>query len=495
MDVTLRNKEIVVTPIQRLIVSGDAIDKIRFTVNRYWGGHDLATALFVMKFKLPSGTISGADLSIEDYDSDATSLVVVWNPRGLATSESGRLNIQLQATLVEGVGEDAETYFWQSQISPINVERTIEMEDVIDEEQTYLDSFLESITTLSALAVSAKDDAQTFALSAQGHATDAGNSATSAGIAAAASIDAKDAAQAHAADAYQNLLETNNAAAIAQNYANQAEATFGSLATVQAMAASAEEDAGIAGAAKDAAVLAKGAAEEAETGAIAAKDAAEALYGDLTAVENAKTAAQAAQAGAESARDALVLDAGYQGVVADLETIRAVAANKGNIDGVHANKTNIDIVAGAAGDIGTVAGGINNINEVANNKVNIDKVAGGLVQIAELGDEVEAIQGIYTNLDTLLQIPGKADEVQLALIEVNEVLGDLDDYIDAKERAEAAADAVEAIGYGPIKSIRRKVSSSITLDDPDKIFYGVEDMQIEDGVMVQVGLDSTLVIL
>ena len=41
-------------------------------------------------------------LEISPFDTNATVLEIIWDPSGLATSESGRMRIQMQANLVEG---------------------------------------------------------------------------------------------------------------------------------------------------------------------------------------------------------------------------------------------------------------------------------------------------------------------------------------------------------------------------------------------------------
>ena len=490
-DVTLRGKDIVATPIQRLIISTDAIDKIRFSVPRHWGGHDLSTADWIMKFELPSGEKNGVALEISPFDTNATVLEIIWDPSGLATSESGRMRIQMQADLVEG----SDLHVWQSKVTPITVDVTIPIDEVVPETQSYLESFLIQITSLSQTTITARNQAEAFAIAAGISEANASGSETAASNAAGAAGQSEANAEEYKDTAYSAKVDAELARAMSENAANNAIALFGDLGTIEGLVTDAEGYASDALRDKNLAETAKGQSEDARDRAETAKTDVLAIYGSAQAVADAQAAAETAQGKAESARDEILDDAGFIGVVANLSVINDVYANRSNINSVNANKINIDKVADNIDEVAAVGTNIHYVVDVSRNKDNIDSVAGGLSQIIDLQEDMDAINGIYTNLDELLVIPGKADEAAVTLAGIDDALAVLDDYTDTKERAEAAADAVEAIGYGPIKSIKRKIRKFTQLWKTDEIYYGIDEMLIEEGVTVEINSDCTLVIV
>ena len=415
-DVRLNGKAIIATPIQRLIISTDAIDRIRFTIPRYWGGHDLSTANWIMKFELPSGDKNGVALDIDTFESSAINLDIIWDPSGLATSESGRVRLQIQANLVDG----SDLYVWQSKVTPITVDVTIPVGEVIPETQSYLETFIEQITTLSLTTVNAKDEAETFAIASALSASNAsGHESTTSASALAAAVSEGN-AETYKNDAESASTDAEGFKTLAETASNNAIALYGDLATISGLVDDAILASSDAEGYKDLAQTAKGESEDARDIAVTAKTDVLAIYGSAQAVADAQTASEAAQLGAETARDELLEDAGFIGVVADLEVIRRVDSNRNPIIAVDGNEININKVAAVDSAVDTVAAAIVNVNAVANNVVNINAVAGSDTAINAVALKLTEIQTLADNVVSMNTVAGiQAAVSALALIEAD----------------------------------------------------------------------------
>lgn len=153
--------------------------------------------------------------------------------------------------------------------------------------------------------------------------------------------------------------------------------------------------------------------------------ASEYIYPTCTAAVDACQLAQRksedAQGAAEAARDALLLNADYQAIVANLTTILALVDDIANLDAIAADLTNIDTVAGISSDISAVA-------EISSA---VTTLAGISATLTALNDSLTAINGVYDDLS-------KIESVYTALPEVEAVYAALSDI-------GAVADALTAI--------------------------------------------------
>lgn len=142
--------------------------------------------------------------------------------------------------------------------------------------------------------------------------------------------------------------------------------------------------------------------------------ASEYIYPTCTAAVDACQLAQRkaedAQGAAEAARDALLLNADYQAIVANLTTILALVNDIANLDAIAADLTNIDTVAGISSDVSAVAG----ISSA------VTTLAGISATLTALNDSLTAINGVYDDLS-------KIESVYTALPEVEAVSAALSD--------------------------------------------------------------------
>lgn len=192
-----------------------------------------------------------------------------------------------------------------------------------------------------------------------------------------------------------------------------------------------------------------------EAGRIALMNyAQEYIYPTVTA---ALDGAQAAQRAAEQARDALVLDPGYQAVVANLTNLLALANDLANVDTLVNNLTNIDTVANNITDVSTVAGissavstlagmtstleslvaDLTNIDTVAGNIADVNTVAGLSSAVAALADISNELTALYNNITAINAVYAdltKIDAVEGKLTEIEAVYAALSD-ISAVEDA------------------------------------------------------------
>ena len=475
-EVILKGKEIVTTPIQRLIVKGDRkCDKIRFSVERWWGGHDLSLATWYVKFEDPNQDQFMELLTVDTQATTTTKFHPMWTPHGNATALTGRMQIELMAVLsIEG-----ESYTWQSKIATVYVENNLPVDT--ESEQTQ-DLFTQHLAAIQ-MQLTAAQVAQLAAEAAQSEAEDAQSAAASAlyhaSVARGESVAAALLAQQHADDA--NLARGGAVDAMNSSIATKGEILeiLGSAQQIAQAVLAAEES-------KNDAVLAQEAAENAEHDAALAQAAAEAardraetarteaenLYGSLAAVDAAKTAAQTAKTAAETARD-LSIAAKEAALLAQGA---AEAAKRGAVNaetGANSSKQ------GA---------------ETALAQANLAASAADQAKLLAL----QAQSNAETALAQAIAILGNAEKIQEAVDTVEEataLLGDLSEYKAIKEQAQAAAEAVELIGYGPIKSNRIDVIQDTVLDDPKKIYYGIEEMRVDPTKTLQVEAGVTLVIL
>lgn len=126
--------------------------------------------------------------------------------------------------------------------------------------------------------------------------------------------------------------------------------------------------------------------------------AQEYIYPTVTA---ALDGAQAAQAAAEAARDALILNPGYQAVVANINKLVQLADDLSNIDTLVADLTNVDTVAGNIADVSTVAG----ISSA------VSTLAGITSEITALQAKLTEIEGVYNNLTDIATVAGVTSDI------------------------------------------------------------------------------------
>lgn len=475
-EVILKGKEIVTTPIQRLMVKGDRkCDKIRFSVERWWGGHDLSLATWYVKFEDPNQDQFMELLPVDTQATTTTKFHPMWTPHGNATALTGRMQIELMAVLsLEG-----ESYTWQSKIATVYVENNLPVDT--ESEQTQ-DLFYQHLAAIQ-VQLTAAQVAQLAAEAAQSEAEDAQASAASAlynaSVAREEAIDAAVLAAAHANEA--NLARSGAVDAMNSSISTKGQILeiLGSsqqIAQAVLAAETSNTNAGLAQLAAEAAErkagLAQLAAEAARDRAETARTEAEALYGSLLAVEAAKTAAETARTAAESARDLSIaakeaaLNAQGAAEAAKRGALNAETGATSSKQGAETALTQANLASSAADQSKLLA------------------------QQAKADAEDALMQAIA--------ILGSAHQIQEAVDAVEEataLLGDLSEYKTIKEQAQAAAEAVELIGYGPIKSIRIDVTEDMVLDDPKQIYYGIEEMCVDPTKTLQVEAGVTLVIL
>ncbi len=442
-DVLIRGKDIISTPIQRLVISGDAIDRVRFIMDRFVGGKDLSKAKFILKYELPDGERDGDD--IREVVEQGQQVVAIWEPRNKSTSLSGRMLIQLEAIIGEGIGGDpgsSRAYVWQSKIVPIHVERTIPIEDVIGDEETFSSQVIAAMSQiyldtqgLSEVARGYRDEAEGFKNEAAGSVTEA------AGYESAAQA-ASGQAQGFASNADASMRAAQAAEMGATEMVGLARVLYGDLGDITQAVTEAQTQAGKAESAKEDAETAKGQAE-------AAQGATEQVYGDmldvyedLAAVEAARTAAETAQSNAESARDDILEDPGFQGVVANLASILTVYSNRTNISKLAAIDAMITALAAIESDITNVSSIRTSVTQVASNRTNIDAVAGNKANIDEVADNktnIDMLASIKTEIEALASI---YDD----LAELGPVVDQLGALLEIREKIDALYDELDSIG-------------------------------------------------
>ena len=121
--------------------------------------------------------------------------------------------------------------------------------------------------------------------------------------------------------------------------------------------------------------------------------------------------ALAAQHAAEEARDALLLNAGYQSVVANIDKLTQLANDLSNIDALVADLTNVDTVAGNIADVSTVAG----ISSA------VSTLAGISSQISAVSAKLTEIEGVYNNLSDIATVAGVASAVSAVAAAISDI--------------------------------------------------------------------------
>jgi hypothetical protein len=351
-DAHVRGKEIDTTNIKYLVVEGEAIDIIRFPLVRMYQGHDLYDAVIHCFFEFEDGS-GDADILTKELSPGGELVYAYWQVKGNATSRSGKLQIQLKAV------KDA-TVKWHTKPATIIVEASLTPDELGAFTPTILDQYLALYQGLVDEAEAARDKAEDWAEEAEDVEVEEGmysakHHSAKAAAAQTASEAARDKAEDWAEEAEDVEVEEGMysakhhsakaaaAQAAAEGARDDAEGLYGDLAAVEAAklaaqsardkaedwaeqaedveveegmysakhhsakaaasAAAADDSEYQALLAKQAAQLAQGLAEDAEGGAELARDQAQALYGDLAAVDAAKVAAQTAQGLAEDAKD------------------------------------------------------------------------------------------------------------------------------------------------------------------------------------------------
>lgn len=111
--------------------------------------------------------------------------------------------------------------------------------------------------------------------------------------------------------------------------------------------------------------------------------------------------AVAAQHAAEDARDALILNPGYQAVVANINKLVQLADDLSNIDTLVADLANVDTVAGNISDVSTVAG----ISSA------VSTLAGIASEITAVQVKLTEIEGVYNNLTDIATVAGVTSDI------------------------------------------------------------------------------------
>nr|WP_319520996.1 hypothetical protein [uncultured Sphaerochaeta sp.] len=191
VDAHLRLKTINTEDIKNLIIGGQTgIDGIRFVLASSVNGEDLTNASFTWylqyKNKYGQGESVVLDATVED-----NLVKLTWVPDSLATQVPGRLQIQLYATIVEGVGEAAVvTTRWVSEPALIYVQENLSPDPIIQTELSVFDYYLTMYSSFKEAAEAAAAAALASAQAAESSKDNAAQSETNAAQSAAASGDA-----------------------------------------------------------------------------------------------------------------------------------------------------------------------------------------------------------------------------------------------------------------------------------------------------------------
>ena len=121
--------------------------------------------------------------------------------------------------------------------------------------------------------------------------------------------------------------------------------------------------------------------------------------------------ALAAQHAAEEARDALVLNPGYQSVVANIDKLVQLTNDLSNIDTLVADLTNVDTVAGNIADVSTVAG----ISSA------VSTLAGISSQISAVSAKLTEIEGVYNNLSDIATVAGVTSAISTVAAAISDI--------------------------------------------------------------------------
>jgi len=112
--------------------------------------------------------------------------------------------------------------------------------------------------------------------------------------------------------------------------------------------------------------------------------------------ELAEEHAELAEIGAEQARDAILLDTGFQAVASNIDNIIAVAENEDNINAVHGNKAHIDTVANDIANVVAVGENIASVVTVAGMEGDISTVVENIVDIQNAEEHAQLAKDYAT---------------------------------------------------------------------------------------------------
>ncbi|WP_319758166.1 hypothetical protein [uncultured Sphaerochaeta sp.] len=308
VDAHLRLKTINTEDIKNLIIGGQTgIDGIRFVLASSVNGEDLTNASFTWYLQYKNKYGQGESVVLTPTVEDNL-VKLTWVPDSLATQVPGRLQIQLYATIVDGVGEAAVvTTRWVSEPALIYVQENLSPDPIIQTELSVFDYYL---TMYSSFKEAAEAAAASALASKNAAATSEGNAANSA-AAALASKNAAATSEGNAADSAAAVLaiygstEDVQAAveAAATSEGNAADSAAAALVSKNAAATSegnAANSAAAALASKNAAATSEGNASSSEAAALASKNAA--ATSEINAAGSAASALASAQA-AEASKD------------------------------------------------------------------------------------------------------------------------------------------------------------------------------------------------
>lgn len=148
--VPITGKKMDVASIKFLVVAGDNIDDIRFSLPKLYDGKDLSVATWYVRYL---SNISG-DLTMLTKSVSGDTLYLDWTPKEHATATAGNLDLQLQARLPDGK-------YWHTLNASIRVERSVEVESAGGYTYAILEQYLTVFETLHGEAEGFKNDAQT----------------------------------------------------------------------------------------------------------------------------------------------------------------------------------------------------------------------------------------------------------------------------------------------------------------------------------------------
>nr|WP_319473027.1 hypothetical protein [uncultured Sphaerochaeta sp.] len=191
VDAHLRLKTINTEDIKNLIIGGQTgIDGIRFVLASSVNGEDLTNASFTWYLQYKNKYGQGESVVLAPTVEDNL-VKLTWVPDSLATQVPGRLQIQLYATIVEGVGEAAVvTMRWVSEPALIYVQENLSPDPIIQTELSVFDYYLTMYSSFKEAAEAAAASALASAQAAESSKNNAAQSETNAAQSAAASEDA-----------------------------------------------------------------------------------------------------------------------------------------------------------------------------------------------------------------------------------------------------------------------------------------------------------------
>ena len=116
LTATINNKIINQAEIQNISVSGDAIDTIRFIIQKTYNEIDLSTGVFKGVYELKDGS-GGEDDVVVTHSDDETELYVDWLLKDGVVSRSGKVSLQVVSIMTN--------HIWQSKPVGIYVTKSL----------------------------------------------------------------------------------------------------------------------------------------------------------------------------------------------------------------------------------------------------------------------------------------------------------------------------------------------------------------------------------